>query len=477
MALSGTTVFPWECRDKEDQARASYEHPLRHTNHVLVEENTRLKRILRENGISWSPIAQAHLQQVNPALRRTRSAKAAHAHDSARPALPTEVILRILKFAMTSPAPIIDPLSPLVGENLSDEERLRGNQIAIHFLATCKALHVEGTRYLWECNSFTFTTPQALRNFAELGAEFRQRITHVNLRVVARYFDDQRRKHKLERYYHADLKRDQVLKVQLRPREPPLVRGGFRCYTWTQIVDFLVALRAPYDPAHRFRSDLNPRPRLLPALGSVRLDLINFSDTLLPFSGSELHDIASHELGCTLNELRVTGMPFDDAGMKASAELSGMLKDEGLYLDGPAAFVAHAKHLQPLSGKKWCARVIRAWIGDPSASDVDDMADDDANGHLAHFSGGYHPRLGALPPAPAEEDHPPSTRDEDSVIWKRVLSSRDGVEREWVQFSRFSGYEITDSDYDSEDEGICPCCGETHPGSSFLEFMMDDVVD
>ncbi|KAM4056712.1 hypothetical protein HRG_003580 [Hirsutella rhossiliensis] len=447
MASSGPSVFPWECRDKEDQARISYHHPLRRTNQALAEENMKLKRILRENGISWSSVAQAHLKQRDPNMRKTRSSRSAH--ELGRPCLPTEVILRILKLSMKSSHPIIDPLSPLTPEHLSDQEKARGNQIAIHFLATCKALHTEGTRYLWEGNTFVFTTAQALRNFAELTPRFRSSVTHVNLRIVARYYDDQRRRHKLERCYHADLKKDQLLKI----------------------VDFLAALRAPYDPAYRDKK--NPRPRLLPSLSSLRLDLVNFSDTLLPFSGSELHDIASHELGCTLNELQVTGMPFDDAGMKASAELSGMLKDEGLYLDGPPSFIAHVRYLQPLSGNKWCARVIRAWKGNGTDSDYGDITDEDMDDHVAHFSG-YHPRLGALPPAPLEEGHPPSTRDEETVIWKRVPTSRDGGARSWVQFSRFSGYEITDPDWDTDDEGICPCCGESHPGSSFLEFLVDD---
>ncbi|PHH71686.1 hypothetical protein CDD80_5062 [Ophiocordyceps camponoti-rufipedis] len=472
MTSNGLAVFPWECRDKEDQARFTYHHPLRRTNQALTEENMKLKRILRENGISWSPVAQAHMKHRDPNMRKTRSSK--FAHELGRPSLPTEVILRILKLAMKSPYPIVDPLSPLTSEHLSDLEKARGNQIAIHFLATCKALYTEGTRYLWECNQFVFTTPQALRNFAELSPRFRSNISHVNLRIVARYYDDQRRRHKLDRCYHADLKKDQLLKVQLRPKETPLVRGGFRCYTWTQIVDFLAALRAPYDPSYRDKK--NPRPRLLPSLTSLRLDLVNFSDTLLPFSGSELHDIASHELGCTLNELQVTGMPFDDAGMKASAELSGMLKDEGLYLDGPPSFLAHARYLQPLAGIKWCARVIRAWKGSSTAdSDYGEATDDEVDDHVAHF-GGYHPRLGALPPAPAEEGHPPSSRDEESVIWKRVPASRDGDARSWVQFSRFSGYEITNSEWDTDEEGICPCCGESHPGSSFLDFMGDDEM-
>ncbi|KAF7547544.1 hypothetical protein G7Z17_g7659 [Cylindrodendrum hubeiense] len=471
LAYMAQTVFPWECRDKEDQAKIAYNSPLRRANQSLTEENMRLKRILRDNGISWSSVALNHMKQLDPTARKTRSSMTAQ--DMGHPYLPVEVLLRILKFAMKSPHPIIDPLSPITSENLSESEKTRGNQIAIHFLTTCKALHVEGTRYLWESNEFTFTTAQAVRNFAELPFKFRQYLNYVNFRIIARYYDDSRtRKHKLDRCYHSDMKKDQLLKVHLRPTETPLVRGGFRCYTWNQIVDFLEGLRAPYDPTYKPRKQ--PRPRLLPSLTSLRLDLVNFSDTLLPFSGSELHDITSHELGCTLNELQITGMPFDDTGMKASAELSGMLKDEGLYLDGPACYIAQSRHLLPLSGKRWCARVIRSCKGkDNDNEDTDDS--DTPNGHSSTHN---HGRLGALPPAPKEEGHPTSSREEGTVIWKRVPVSRDNSEREWIQFSRFSGYEMNDVDWDSEEEGICPCCGESHPGSSFLEFLLDeDIAD
>ena len=466
------TAFPWECRDHDDHAKAAFQHPVRRANQSLTDENLRLKRLLRENGISWSPAATAHLQQVNHSMRKTRSSLSSN--QLGRPTLPMEVILRILGFAMQSRDPIVDPLWSLAPETLTEKEKTRGNQIAIHFLSTCKTLQEEGTRYLWEKNTFTFTSPQALRNFAELKSKFRHRISHINLRVIARYYDDQRRKHKLERCYHADLTRDHLLKVHMRPKESPLVRGGFRCYTWNQIVDFLAALRAPYDPTHRDRS--SPRPRLLPSLTSMRIDLVNFSDTLLPFSGSELHDMTGHELGCTLNEIQVTGMPFDDTGMKASAELSGMLKDEGLYLDGPASFVALSRQLQPLSGRRWCARVIRAWKSKEGEPDGESEGDDEEDDEHIYPFGQNHPKLGTLPPAPQEEGHPPSSREEDTVIWKRVPSSRDGPERQWVQFSRFSGYEINDPDWDEDEEGICPCCGELHPGSA-LGFLPHDDHD
>ena len=388
--------------------------------------------------------------------------------DLGRPHLPMEVILRILKFAMTSPHPILDPLSPLTVANLTDFERTRGNQIAIQFLATCRALQEEGTKILWNDNAFVFTTPEAVRNFADLNSEFRNRISQITFRIIARYYDDQPRKPKLERQYHSSLKKDIRLRVSQRPKDNPLVRGGFRSYTWTQIVDFLAGLRAPYDPACHLKS--TPRPKLLPSLVKLRLDLVNFSDSLLPFSGPEFHDITSHELGCTLNELQVTGMPNDDAGMKAGAELSGLLKDEGLYLDGVAAFVALYKgSLQPLKGFSWVSRVVRARreLDDPSDSDFDMSPD-------TIFSQGHTTGIGALPPAPEEVGHPPSFRNDDLVIWKKVPESRDSETREWILFSRFSGYEVEDTD---DEQDICPCCGDAHPAPLLGAFLDDDEDD
>lgn len=380
---------------------------------------------------------------------------------SAGTLLPIEILLRILRFAMQSPFPIVDPLSFTNMSTLSGPEITRGNQISIHFLATCKAMRSEGIRYFWSLNTFVFTSPEALYQFAELKPQYRNQVDRVTLRIIARYYDDVKRRHKLERAYHVDLKKDQNLHVQLRPKESPLVRGGFRCYTWSQVADFLTALRAPYDPRHKDKN--HPRPRLFPSLKSLRLDLVNFSDSLAPFSGSELHHITSHELGCTLDELQVTGMPADEMGMRAAAELCGMLKDEGLYLDGTASFIALSRNLQPLTGTEWHPRVVRAW------EDEDDDVDDYLDEHDDHM-GWHRPKIGLLPPAATEKGHPASTASEDKVIWKKVPVARDSDVRSWVEFSRFIGSETSSSD----DGAICPCCGDIHPGEDM--FSDDELM-
>ncbi|OLN97560.1 hypothetical protein CCHL11_00992 [Colletotrichum chlorophyti] len=468
MAHRDIEILPWECRDVEDQAEAHYNHPLRAKNKSLAEENAKLKRLLRENGISWS-ITSANFQKHARSGRRTRSSVCPESHQY--PYLPTEVLLRILKYSLTSDAPIVDPLSKLKPENLTPAERTRGNQVAIHFLATCKAMHEEGSRIFWGQNSFVFTTHEAVRNFADLDFSIRKNIKHVNFRIIAQFFDDKKRKHKLERSYHPALKSDITLRTIPRVNENTYARGGFRCYSWGQVTDFLRALRAPFDPKHDKKF---VRPRLLPGLESLRIDLVNFLDDFLPMPGSDLHDMASHELGCSLNELQVTGLPIDDAGSKATAELTGLLKDEGLFLAGLPSFVQLKNALRPLPGISSCARVVRAWKtlkprkGEGVSVDDDSDSESDSDHH--------HPREPIMPPAPRETGHPKSSPSrKDLTIWKKVPKTRDGHERHWTEFCRSSGYPMEDIEEmlgDEDELGMCPCCGEPHP--SILDLLDSD---
>ncbi|KAG6121620.1 hypothetical protein E4U13_004356 [Claviceps humidiphila] len=464
MATSMRQANPWECRDHEDQAKASYNNPLKRTNHVLSEENMRLKRILRENGISWSPVAQAHMaqQDLTCSGRRTRSSR--RMDEVGRNRLPVEVILRILKYVTQSPYPIIDPLSRSIPEHLTEMERSRSSQIAIHILATCRALHAEGTRYLWESNTFIFTTPEALHRFSELSPRYRNKITSVTLRVIARYYDDCNGTYRLDGAYHPDLETHQVLKVHARPKEPRPIRGGFRSYSWHQIEDFLVALRAPYDPSYKNKH--SPRPRLLPSLSTLRLDLVNFVNAMLPsaFPHSELHEVVSREFGCTLNELQITGMPDGATGRNVSKELTCLLKDEGLFLHGCSTYVAQTRQLEKLSCKKWCARVVRATIREGPSPVEDDAAARDGD----EPSLDYTQRLGILPPVPTEEGHPTLFHGQTDVIWKRIPFTRDSNERRWVPFSRAAGREMPGFELGAGEDGRCPHDGEGTLGAPLL---------
>lgn len=425
---------------------------MRRENRFLADENLKLKRLLRENGISWSPIALAHLQQTNPAKRMTRAG--IKAREPTQLKVPVEVLLRIVEFSLSSSQPIIDPLSPRKLDNLTDREKTSSNKIAINILATCKSLNVDGKRYLWERNTFTFTSPEALRNFANLDAGIRAKITHVNFRVIAQYWDDERRRNrrKLDGSYHFDLASPQTMRLTVRPKSAsPLTRGGFRCYTWSQVADFLTALGAPYTPK-RFGKD--PRPRLLPSLISLRMDLVNFTESLLPMPGKELHDVSNHsEISRTFNQLQLTGVPCDESGMKATAELIGIIKDNGLYLESAPTYAAFPKRLQFLSDRTWCGRLVRP------TPDLD-------GDHLG------------MPAAPKEEGYPETTSfDDEFILYKHMPITRDSKERTWVPFNLETGYRLSedsDEDTDADFPHVCPCCGEPHPGSSFLYDEDDD---
>ncbi|KAG5987790.1 hypothetical protein E4U52_007215 [Claviceps spartinae] len=372
---------------------------------------------------------------------------------------------RIVKCTLQSPHPIIDPLSRTVREHLTGPERSRGNQIAIHILATCRALHEEGTRYLWESNTVVFTTPEALRHFAELSPEHRNKITSVNLRVIARYYDDRQRSYKLEEDFGFDMygKPSQLVNILSRPKESRPIRGGLRSYSGYQLADFLMALRAPYDP--NYQDKHIPRPRLLPSLSLLRLDLVNFVDAMLPSvsSHSELHEVTSREFGYTLNELQITGMPNGTTGRSVSEELTCMLKDEGLFLHGCPTYIAQTRQLEKLSCKKWRARVVRATIREgPSPVEDDAAASDDEP------SVDYTQRLGILPPAPNEEGHPALFHDQTDVIWKRIPFTRDSNERRWVPFSRAAGREMPVFELGAGEDGRCPHDGEGPLGAPLL---------
>lgn len=224
-----SAVFPWDGRDQEEQAESRYNAPLRVQNRQLEEENLRLKRLLREHSIPWNASVATHPGFSSTVHRRRSSRLSALDFGCHRlPHLPVEVVLRIMEYALIAKESIIDPFCKLDHENLTVSEAKRAPQVAINLLATCKAYNVDGKRVFWSQNNFTFTSPQSLRRFADLSFDFRSNIRHITLRIVARYYDDEKRPHPIDPDYHPDISRSQNLRVFQRPREPhSLARGGF----------------------------------------------------------------------------------------------------------------------------------------------------------------------------------------------------------------------------------------------------------
>ncbi|KAF2966124.1 hypothetical protein GQX73_g7444 [Xylaria multiplex] len=458
----------WECRDQTDQAEFYYNQPLRAKNRRLEDENLALKRLLRKHNISW----QAN--QPKPArAKSSRVTRASTSQERALPHLPVEIQLRVLSYALTSPHPIIDPLCKSRPERMLLREKSKDNDIAIHFLATCRAYRFEGTKFLWSNNTFLFTSPASLRHFAELDFTYRKEVRHVTFRLIAKFYDDEDRVHRLPTSYHPNLKNSIKLSIHRRPKENTLARGGFRAYAWYQLIDFLDALLPPYDPNSKSLSPTQPRPRLLPALETLRIDFVNFIDDLLQYPPPQLHDLASHQLGCMLNEIILTGVPTDECGLRVSTELSGLLKDEGLLIEHPPTLVAVKDSVRLL-------RCVNA-VCDPAAKVVRGM-----RGVHAEFLDGDHHAHSWLdfPPAPPEEGEPPySPSHSCRTIWKRIPTNLDRTdERRWELFDRVSGLswedaeeEATMFDYldDDKDPMVCENCGECHPGALLPEELMD----
>ncbi|KAF7520868.1 hypothetical protein G7054_g12638 [Neopestalotiopsis clavispora] len=467
----------FEYRDQADQAEEYYNHPLRTRNQELEKEVLSLKRLLRENGISW-PSPYPFLQQHKAASRSTRSSMS-----SSLPHLPTEIVLKILEYSMTSKHPIIDPLCKIKKEHITADEGKRTNQIAIHFLVTCKAWHTEGSRFLWSSNRFAFTTVQAIKTFAEVDFCYREMVREVEFRVVARFYDDDpSRVHKISRDTHRPMQPRQVkLRINKRAKEPTLARRGFRSYAWLQLVDYLEALLPPHDPNH---DNSLPRKRLLPNLEKLRLDLINFAEDTWQFPTAQLHDIASHHLGCSLNQVIVTGLPRDDMGIRATHDLQGLLKDDGLFIDhDPIWYLGPRGVLRSLPGEHMHLRVVRAMRPETG---------------VKHHHHDDHPSFfDNFPPAPPDDGKPPSSEfDSCRTVWKKVPRQINKPEvTSWQLFDRVSGLPweeveaeiLMDDDYFMMDEDdlnaqqreealLCENCGELHPGPIRAE-MMDDLYD
>ncbi|KAI0184759.1 hypothetical protein EV127DRAFT_224320 [Xylaria flabelliformis] len=457
----------WECRDQSDQAELYYNQPLRAKNRRLEDENLNLKRLLREHGISWQK------NQPKPARAKTsRVTRSSIIQGRTLPHLPVEIQLRVLSYALTSPHPIVDPLCKSRPERMLPREKGKRNHIAIHFLATCRAYRFEGTKLLWSNNTFLFTSPASLRQFGEIDLTYRQKIRHVTFRLIARFYDDEDRVHRLPATYHPSLKSSVKLAVQRRPKEHTLARRGFRAYAWYQLIDFLEAMLPPYDPASK-ASPAQPRPRLFPALESLRIDFVNFINDLLQYPPQQLHDLASHQLGCMLNEVVLTGVPTDECGLRVSTELSGLLKDEGLLID----------HAPTLVAVKDGVRMLHCVL--PVCDHPSKVVRGMRTLHDHHFlDEDYHRHNWAeFPPAPSDEGEPPySPSHSCRTIWKKVPIKLDGNERRWELFDRVSGMpwadaeeEATMFDFLDEDDDpmVCENCGECHPGALLPDELMD----
>ena len=468
---------PFEDRDQLDEAEAWYNDPLRTRNRQLEDENVQLKRLLRENGISWSPSlifdgprhGVKRPSSTKGRLTRSSVSKVVLQQVGRMPTLPIEIQLKVMELALTSDYPILDPLSKRIRDNMTLEESVRSNQIAIGFLATCKAYHVEGTQFLWKNNHFVFTSHHTLRNFANIGVQHRQNIKSITLRIIGKYYDDSKRSRTMRSNVPG---KKTVIKAAPRVNENPLSRKGYKSYTWLQIVDFLDALRPPFDPSSLKKKQ--PRPRLFPQLESMRIDFVHFPANYLSQPELDIHRLAVHDLGCSLNELILTGLPSEERGMRVLNDLTGMVRDDGMVLKSTDTYIGDNAGLLRTPDCTIDARVVRAWKA--VAKDLEEELE------LLHEADGFddfpshhrvlHHNAANVPAVPQEPGHPESTWARKKTIWKRVPSTRDSQKRDWVEFSRTWGTRVSpdDEDVDDSDVLICDGCGEVHEPLSDYDF-------
>jgi hypothetical protein len=298
-------------------------------NEDLVKENAkakveiqRLRDLLTGHDISWgrpskipsSRISKRSSKRPPPTklestrTLRTRSGGVVRKAppEGKQTFLPVEVVLRILRYAVTSPVPIIDPLFKLRKGNCTREEYASRKHISVNFLAASKAFNVEGTRLLVTCNNFIFTQVAAVQNFQKISSPLRSTIEHINLRVVGQYYDEEPRKLDLSGVepYHPKVEK---LIMPILARPPGLFQDeGVQSYCWLQLSEFFKAMVFPQRELVRQPPSSREYDKLLPSLKTLRLDLVNFCDHL-PFPGPRYASIIRWYVGRIADEVMLTG--------------------------------------------------------------------------------------------------------------------------------------------------------------------------
>jgi hypothetical protein len=426
-----------------------------------LDEIKRLRSLLDQNAIAWT---KSEPQQIGPPARSrstrktstipvTRSAAARLRADQALrslPHLPNEIILRILSLSVTQTTPLIDPFWKMRSENITLAEKLT-HPLNVAFLATNKALRAEGIKLLISNNEFVFTQVEALQNFANYQLEARASISHVTLRIVAKYFDDTAYRKTLRgNFAYHSLLSSPTVNIQARPLAFPKDKG-IQSYSWQQVLDFLRALTTREGPWRN-------HSQLLPNLKSMRIDLVNFCEHL-PSLGSPFVSTVRWHVGRLLEELILTGAPDEEWSEGEERWLSNIVKDEGLYGTGCPVFVTtKGDRLKVLPGYGLNLQVMRI-PSKPSEKSVPTKTNTTNTTPEPHPEGGLPPksRYGA-----------------NATIWKWTTDSLSKPEKKWIEFHRKCGLPvddcgelqaIRDDDEDIDLDGLFPELGEDGLGN------------
>lgn len=278
-------------------------------------------------------------------------------------------------------------------------------------------------------NTFIFTQVQALQNFANIALDYRNTLDNVTLRIVGKYYDTVGRKRTLrgDLAYHDDL---EAPTVWISPRPSGSGKdNGVQAYCWEQVSAFLQALI--------LRSPKGQLTRLLPALKTMRIDLVNFCEHL-PSIGTTFISVLRWHIGHLVEELVITGLANDEVTGDEVRYMEFLVKDGGLIFAAPPTFVSvvHSKDRQHLKNLASDDDNTMVKIARPNASP------------LLKLKNQTHPEGGS----PPKSIHPPG-----STIWKWTTDSLNDQEKRWIEFHVGCGLPATlcgelKFNYETDDE-------------------------
>jgi hypothetical protein len=272
-------------------------------------------------------------------------------------------------------------------------------------------------------NEFIFTQAAALANFSQISKDLRSTVTHVTLRVVGKYYDNEPSKRNvLGAHYHSAIPNFPI-PIHGRPKGAEMDRG-MHSYCWQQFADFLLNIQIPSPRGSRLS-------KLFPKLTRMRVDLVNFSQHL-HFPASSFSTVLRWHAGPFLEELIVTGLPEDDPDDGPEQLFSRVVKDEGVFASGAPIMVSLSKGVKTLPLRGLVVKVVRA---DSIAKDMRRHMRREHNIKIQKALGPVDPD-GSLPP---KSQYPP-----ERIIWKFTQDSLATPERKWIEFDRQSGYPAED---------------------------------
>lgn len=199
--------------------------------------------------------------------------------------------------------------------------------------------------------------------------------------------------------------------------------NGVQAYCWYQLADFFRAMQLPRDLMSK------DRPKLLPSLNTMRLDLVNFCDHL-PLGISSFAAVIRWHLGRILDEMVVTGLPDEAASADEIMVLRNLLKDEGLMSSACPAFVSVKDGVKSLPLYGYDNQIIS--LKKPTGKKVSK-------------------KRSPIPDHPEGGQPPKSIYPAGHTVWKWTKDHED-LPKQWIEFDKHSGRPMSEIEDEEEDD-------------------------